>query len=67
MSMLEDSGPHMRSNSEERLQDQMALASCFARARPILTALVAGVKEGDAVIVATDQNGFPVAQRVIER
>lgn len=45
----------------------MALASCFARARPILTALVAGVPEGDAVIVATDQNGFPVAQRVIER
>ncbi|WP_157595370.1 FHA domain-containing protein [Plesiocystis pacifica] len=45
----------------------MALATSFARARPILTALVAGVPEGDAVIVATDRNGFPVAQRLIER
>lgn len=44
-----------------------SLASCFARARPILTALVAGVGDGDAVIVATDRNGFPVAQRMLER
>ncbi len=45
----------------------MALAACFTRARPILNALVAGVPDGDAVIVATDDNGFPVAQRVIQR
>nr|WP_106391211.1 FHA domain-containing protein [Enhygromyxa salina] len=67
MSMIEDSGPQPHPGADERAEDQMALASCFSRARPILTALVAGVKEGDAVIVATDQNGFPVAQRVVER
>ncbi len=43
----------------------LGLAACFARARPILTALVAGVAEGDALIVATDRNGFPVAQRIL--
>lgn len=45
----------------------LALATCHARARPILTALTAGVAEGDALIVATDRNGFPVAQRILAR
>ncbi|NVB40099.1 FHA domain-containing protein [Pseudenhygromyxa sp. WMMC2535] len=67
MSIIEDSGPQPRSSGEEPARDRVALAECFARARSILSALVTGVKEGDAVIVATDQNGFPVAQRVIER
>lgn len=65
--MIEDSGPQPHQGGDERAEGQMALAGCFARARPILTALVAGIKEGDSVIVATDQNGFPVAQRVVER
>jgi hypothetical protein len=43
------------------------LAGCFARARPVLQALVAGVAAGDALVVATDRNGFPVAQRVLSR
>jgi hypothetical protein len=64
--MIEDSGPQPHTG-DERAEPLMALATCFARARPILNALVTGVKEGDAVIVATDQNGFPVAQRVVER
>ena len=64
--MIEDSGPQPHQGGE-RAEGQVALAACFARARPILTALVSGIKEGDAVIVATDQNGFPVAQRVVER
>ena len=64
--MIEDSGPQPQKN-DEHSEGKMALAACFARARPILTALVAGVKDGDAVIVATDQNGFPVGQRVVER
>jgi hypothetical protein len=67
VSIIEDSGPQPLQDDGDRAEGQMALAACFARARPILTALVAGVKEGDAVIVATDHNGFPVAQRVIER
>ncbi len=65
--MIEDSGPQPVSDGDERGDEPLALAACFARARPILMALVAGVKAGDAVIVATDSNGFPVAQRVIER
>lgn len=64
--MLEDSGPEPQSNGDDKT-DEVALAACFTRARPILAALVAGVKHGDAVIVATDINGFPVAQRVLER
>ncbi|HVH99236.1 MAG TPA: FHA domain-containing protein [Enhygromyxa sp.] len=67
MSILEDSGPQPLQDGDDRAEGQMALAACFSRARLILAALVAGVKEGDAVIVATDHNGFPVAQRVIER
>lgn len=43
------------------------LAACFGRARAVLQALVAGVPEGDSLIVATDQNGFPVAQRILPR
>ncbi|MCX4239572.1 FHA domain-containing protein [Paraliomyxa miuraensis] len=43
------------------------LAGCFARARPVLQALVAGVDSGDALVVATDRKGFPVAQRVLRR
>lgn len=65
--MIEDSGPQPLEKLERTDDGQMALAACFAQARPILSALVAGVKEGDAVIVATDQAGFPVAQRVIHR
>ncbi len=65
--MLEDSGPEPQSNGDDKNDEPVALAACFARARPILAALVAGVKAGDAVIVATDVNGFPVAQRVLER
>jgi hypothetical protein len=67
VSILEDSGPQPQQNSDDRADGQVALAACFARARPILNALVHGVKEGDAVIVATDANGFPVAQRIVER
>ncbi len=67
MAILDDSGPEPSNNSDERTDEPAALAACFARARPILAALVAGVKAGDAVIVATDYNGFPVAQRVLER
>jgi hypothetical protein len=44
----------------------LGLATCYARARPILTALVAGIPDGDALIVATDRNGFPVAQRILQ-
>src|SRR5262245_10702052 len=65
VSILEDSGPQPQQGADDRADGQMALASCFSRARPILSALVTGVKEGDAVIVATDPNGFPVAQRVV--
>ncbi len=43
------------------------LAECFSRARPVLKALVAGVEGGDALVVATDRKGFPVAQRVLRR
>ena len=43
------------------------LAACFERARPVLKALVAGVEAGDALVVATDRKGFPVAQRVLRR
>lgn len=43
------------------------LAACFARARGILHALVAEVPVGDALVVATDRKGFPVAQRVLRR
>lgn len=43
------------------------LAGCFERARPVLRALVAGVEEGDSLVVATDRKGFPVAQRVLRR
>lgn len=43
------------------------LAACFTRARPVLQALVAGVEDGDALVVATDRKGFPVAQRVLRR
>jgi hypothetical protein len=67
VSVIEDSSPVPSNDEGERPKQEMALAVCFAQARPILTALVAGVPEGDAVIVATDQNGFPVAQRVVER
>ncbi|MFO7563085.1 MAG: FHA domain-containing protein [Enhygromyxa sp.] len=67
MSIFEDSGPQPQQDGDDRAEGQRALAACFSRARPILAALVAGVKEGDAVIVATDQNGFPVGQRVVER
>jgi hypothetical protein len=67
VSIIEDSGPMPRHDGDDRAEEQMALAACFTRARPILAALVAGVKEGDALIVATDHNGFPVAQRVVER
>jgi hypothetical protein len=45
----------------------LQLAGCYARARPILQALVAGVETGDALVVATDRKGFPVAQRVLRR
>ena len=67
MSFVEDSGAEPTLDADERARGRVALAGCFARARPILTALVAGVKDQDAVIVATDPNGFPVAQRVLER
>lgn len=67
MSILDDSGPQVTLEADERARGQVALAACFARARPILAALVAGVQDHDAVIVATDQSGFPVAQRVIDR
>ena len=33
----------------------------------MLQALVAGVDSGDALVVATDRKGFPVAQRVLRR
>jgi hypothetical protein len=43
------------------------LVDNFRRAAPILGALVSGTPAGDALIVATDQNGFPVAQKVARR
>lgn len=43
------------------------LAKCFKGARPILRALVAGIEEGDSLVVASDRNGFPVAQRVLRK
>jgi pSer/pThr/pTyr-binding forkhead associated (FHA) protein len=43
------------------------LSACFERAQPVLKALVAGVDAGDALVVATDRKGFPVAQRVLRR
>lgn len=71
----EDSADLVRSDEvEERTQgarDSLdptaALAGCFSRARPVLKALVAGVDEGDALVVATDRKGFPVAQRVLRQ
>jgi hypothetical protein len=43
------------------------VATCLARAQPVLRALVAGVASGDALVVATDSNGFPAAQRMLSR
>jgi len=59
-----DSGVHSR---DELTQPTNALAENFGKAAPILNALVSGTPEGDTLIVATDQNGFPVAQRVARR
>jgi hypothetical protein len=44
-----------------------ALAENFARATPILSALVASTPAGETLIVATDSRGFPVAQKVARR
>lgn len=43
------------------------LAKAFRGARPILRALVAGIDDGDSLVVACDRNGFPVAQRVLRK
>jgi len=44
-----------------------ALAENFARATPILRALVSGTPGGDTLVVAVDDRGFPVAQTVARR
>lgn len=54
-------------SSREQQNPTTQLAICFERARPVLSALVAGVEFGDALVVATDRKGFPVAQRVLRR
>ena len=69
----EDSADHRRDSAADAQGPQDAtsptrqLAGCFGRARAVLQALVAGVEAGDALVVATDRKGFPVAQRVLRR
>ncbi len=43
------------------------LAALTAKAKPVLAALAGGVPAADTLIVAVDEQGFPVAQRVLRR
>lgn len=61
---LADSGVHGSSQSGDAAR---ALAENFARATPILSALVAGTPAGDTLVVAFDGRGFPVAQTAAAR
>ncbi|MCA9688349.1 MAG: hypothetical protein R3A51_12600 [Nannocystaceae bacterium] len=54
-------------NAQGDDQGPLRLPEVFARARGVLTALVANTGEDETLIVATDASGFPVAQRVIQR
>ena len=48
-------------------QRSLDLLGAFAKAHAVLLALISNTRDGDTLIVATDANGFPVAQRVVRR
>jgi hypothetical protein len=60
-------GPDLAHEALDEPNPTAQLAGCCERARAVLRALVAGVEPGDALVVATDRKGFPVAQRVLRR
>lgn len=63
----DNAGESLRRHPQGSERRPIQLADSFARARDILAALVKNTRDGDTLIVATDSNGFPVTQKVIQR
>jgi len=62
----QDSTPSDRNAGNLRAAATVHLARCFTRARPVLAALVTRTAEQSLLLVATDHDGFPIAQTVID-